>query len=296
MTTSAATLSTTYVPSGRIAWHAPLKLVAYGGLGAVLLAAVYTVVIRYNPLIYFSCIATFIFGALLGIAAASAAEAGHSRSRAFNAFAGLAVGLFGLWVHWLMWTWLMYADGLETVKHLAPSGPSGWADYLSFTANNRHMTIGRLGRTGADETPTFMMWTWALEALAVIVVAVFSAGVTLNSKPFSEARQQWTRTDWEGELPVMSPDAAREVGREIDMHGVDWLAALRHDPQLNDEKTQSTMIKLTCVSAPDDPACAFISVSTVKPKGSKAPAAVTVIENRRVEAQAYARLVASLKA
>ena len=87
MTTPAAASSTRYyVPSGRIAWHAPIKLVAYGGLGAVVLAAIYSLVIRYNPLVYFSFLATLLFGACLGLAAASASEAGLSRSRPFNAF------------------------------------------------------------------------------------------------------------------------------------------------------------------------------------------------------------------
>lgn len=298
MTTTAIPSSTRYyAPSGRIAWHAPVKLAIYGGLGAAVLAAIYSLVIRYNPLIYFSFIATLLFGACLGLAAASACEAGLSRSRPFNAFAGLALAVFGLWVHWLLWTWLSYDDGFESARRLAASGPAGWLDFFSFTADHRQVSIGRLGSRGATETPGFMLWTWALEALAVIVVSVFSACVTLNAKPFSESRKQWARTDWEGELPSDFAGAvdAAQVERRIDEQGVGWLAGLAESGGAGDEKAP-VKLKLTCVSAPDDPSCAFISIATVTRRGEKGKTTTDLVESLHVEAGAYARLVARLAA
>jgi hypothetical protein len=286
-----------YVPSGRIAWHAPLKLAVYGGLGAAVLAAVYALVIRYNPLVYFSFIATLLFGACLGLAAASACEAGLSRSRPFNAFAGLALALFGLWVHWLLWTWLSYEDGFESARRLALSGPAGWLDFFSFTAEHRQVAIGRLGSRGAAETPGFMLWTWALEALAVSVVAVFSACVTLNAKPFSEPRRQWARTDWEGELPSDFAGAVdkAQVERRIAEQGVDWLAGLA-EAGAGGDASAPVMLKLSCVSAPDDPACAFLSLAAVTRRGEKRKTTTSLVESLHVEAGAYARLVARLPA
>jgi len=69
-----------YVRSGRVGVRALLYIVFAGGLGVVVLAALYAVVIRYNPFVYFSFLATLIFGTMIGIAGSMAAQAGHSRS------------------------------------------------------------------------------------------------------------------------------------------------------------------------------------------------------------------------
>lgn len=61
-----------YAPSGRV------------GVGAPAYVAIYAAVICYNPFIYFSSIATLLFGVLIGFIAVQAAQAGKSRSLPFN--------------------------------------------------------------------------------------------------------------------------------------------------------------------------------------------------------------------
>lgn len=80
----AATTPLHYTPSGRVGWHAPLKVAVYGGVTSALLALVYAALIRYNPFVYVSFIATAVFGCALGVTATHSAEAGLSRSRTFN--------------------------------------------------------------------------------------------------------------------------------------------------------------------------------------------------------------------
>lgn len=295
MSTSVAALPAHYQPSGRIAWYAPIKVLVFGGPGAVALAAVYTLVIRYNPLIYFSCLATIGFGVLLGAVAAGACETGLSRSRAFNAGAGFVVGLMALWCHWLMWTWLMFDDGGTSVRHLAASGPAGWADFLSYTADHRHLSVGKLGSAGAEESPGFMMFTWGAEAVAVLLLSTVVPA--FGMKPFSEKAMQWTRTDWTGEFHIApdTPLEAPQVEQRIAREGLDWLAALHaHGPILND-KAPGLRLKVTCESAPDDAACAWVSIDKVTQRGEKGKVNATLVKHRLAPAASYARLLAALR-
>lgn len=289
------TLPTHYLRSGRVAWHAPLKLLLIGGPGAALLAAVYTLIVRWNPLIWFTCIATVGFGVLLGLAATMACTAGQSRSRAFNAFAGLVVGAFGLWCHWIFWTWLMFSDGGESARHLAASGPHGWEAFLDYTAENRHLTIGRLAHNGAEVGPTFLAWTWGAEALAVLLLSTLSA--TLGESAFSEVTKQWAVDDWKGDLwpdPATSLDAAA-TERLFKEQGVAWLLPLAEAARQRDEKAPGVRLRLTCASVADDPTCRFVSVEQVTQRGPKDRTSVTLATMRRVDAAAYKRLLAALK-
>lgn len=298
MSTTATALPAAYRPSGRVGWQAPLKVAVYGGFGAAVLAAVYALVIRYNPFIYFSFLATLGFGALLGSMAGSAADAGFSRSRAFNAFAGLALGVFGLWLHWLVWTWLMFDDGAATARHLATSGPAGWLDFLADTADHRQVSIGRLGSSGAQESPGFMMTTWALEALAMLALSTLAA--TLAPRPFSEKAMKWATPDWEGDIPLAGADAdaaldATQLAQRLDREGLDWLDALRVQALRAGNPTPYVRLKLTCLGVAEDPACAYVTLRKVTPRGEKKTTTDDVVTNRHGEATAYARLVKALR-
>lgn len=293
MTAQTADSAKHYVPSGRVAWHAPLKVLIYGGAAAAVLSLIYTLIIRYNPLIYFSCLATFAFGGLLGLAAVKASEAGLSRSRAFNAGAGLTLAAFGLWLHWILWTWLMYANGADLARQLATSGPKGWHDFLVYTSEHRHLSVGRLlGSSSGEESPTFMRWTWGLEAFAVMLLATLAACV--SQRPFSERTMKWAAADWEGELalnPTSAPDS-RQIEQVLDRDGVAWLATLG---RVVDDKAPGVRLRLSCLSVAGDPACAFISLSRVTQRGEKGKVVSGLVSNRRVDAAAYQQLVARLK-
>ncbi len=295
MTTSNAAPIRHYLPSGRIAWHAPLMLALVGGVGAAVLAAVYTLLIRYNPLIYISVFATIGFGALLGGVAQRACKAGQSRSRAFNAFAGFAVGLLGLWLHWLMWTWLRVPDDGATARHLAASGPGRWLDFLSFTAEHRHLSVGKFGSDGAEESPTFMLWTWGFEAFTVLLLSTLCASV--SQTPFSERTMKWAVTDWKGEFAIdaTTPLDRDQLERRFQQEGVTWLAAMNANGRIVNDKSPGVRLLLECRSAPGDPACAFVSVTKVTQRGEKGKVTSPLTTNRLVDAASYQRLVRSLK-
>ncbi len=189
---------TQYTPSGRFEGRAVVNTLVFGGLGAVILGALYGLVSRYNPFVYVSFIATLAFGFLLGLVATRAAQSGASRSTPFDAGAGLVVGFFGLWASWVVWAWLMSDASVAT--DLATSGPAGWKAFFTETSEVYRINLSRRGGRGAEFSSTAMLVTWAVEALAVLVVSTFTAYATSDSRVFNEATHQWAETTLEGEL------------------------------------------------------------------------------------------------
>ncbi len=297
-----------YTPSGRIAWHAPVKLVVYGSLSAMVLAALYAVVVCYNPVVYFSFLATLGFGAGLAVAASSVTEAGHSRSRGFNVFAGLFVGLVGWWAHWLVWTYLVYEDGMKSVANLAFSGPSGWAAFLEFTAQNLHVSIGRLGRSHAEASSGFMLWVWGLEAVLIIGIPLWVNWSGVSQTPYAETLGQWAKTEWEGELDVPADVALDHaalkacIERDGPMHMLAWPLATAVTPEA--DAPAWTTVQLTCISVAHDLQSRWISLKalTHEPKvDSKGAVKVSkkttnVLSNLQLDAVVYGQLLAHLKA
>jgi hypothetical protein len=295
-----------YVASGRISWQSPWKVLVFGGLTATAFAALYTVVIRYNPLVYLSFLATVGFGAALGVTAATWAEAGQSRSQAFNAGAGLVLGSWALWVHWILWTWLSFDDGSASAKALSTSGPSGWLQFLAFTSQHVHYTFGRLGSHGAAVSEHVLLWVWGIEAFIIVGLSALAAFWSSGSRPFSESARQWAVTDWTGEFDLPCVEEARAVPapealrRMVDERGPEMCTSLPLAPA----GTTAFTLKLKCVSVPADPECCFYSLTQVHrtttrtaPGRTKVRTSETPVEiNRRLDASRYAHFVRQLAA
>lgn len=293
-----------YIPSGRIGWQAPFKVVVYGGIASAVLALIYAGLIRYNPFVYVSFIATAVFGAALGITTSLFADAGLSRSRAFNLLAGLTLGVWGLWVHWVAWAYLIYENGAEAAKALAASGPEGWLDFLEFTSQNIHHSFGRLGRSSAPASAGFMSWMWGIEAFVIVGLSTLSAAMTSGSKPFSEKARQWAVTDWAGEFSLGQPDAPdvenpQSILKRLDQD--DGLEALAKLPLAPADPLWPTF-NMKFMSAPNDPTCSVFSLSLID-RTTKADAKghskvskreTQVVKNRYLEPARYARLIQQL--
>ena len=295
MSPATATPHASYRPSGRIAWHAPLVVLAIGIPSAIVLAAAYTAIAHYNPLVYFNCLASFAFGGFLGLMVGKACRIGISRSRAFNATSGFAVGAFALWLHWLLWTWLMFDDGGATLRHLATGGVGTWSDFFTWASEHRHLSLGRFSSSGhSDElSPGFLIWTWRAEAFAVLLL---STTVPLGAiRPYSEVVRQWARKDWSGEFPVhpSTPIDRAGVERQLSSEGTGWLATLSGDRDLAG-KVPDLRLRLTCESVRGDPSCAFISVVKVTRRQGKSDVTTNLLTNRRLEARAYEQLLKAL--
>jgi hypothetical protein len=293
-----------YAPSGRVAWQAPFKVFVYGGLAATILAVIYAAVVRYNPFVYLSFIATLAFGVGLGVAAATTAEAGLSRSRRFNLVAGLMLGLWGLWLHWVMWAYLTYDDGLDSAKALAMSGPAGWMNFLLFTSQHLHVTFGRLGRHGPPVSEGVLLWVWAIEALVIVGLSALGAAWASGNRPFSEVARQWANTDWAGEftLPMDeagTPASAEEITRRLTQaDGLEGLTSLPRAPAA----PLCPTLKLKLVGVPDDPLCRFFSLGVIerttktdaRGRAKTSSREVSVTSNQQLDSSRYAQLVQRL--
>jgi hypothetical protein len=293
MATLSATLPSSYRPSGRIAWYAPIAVLALGLPAALVLAAIYSLIVRYNPLVYFTCLATFAFGGLLGAVVAKACKLGVSRSRAFNMAAGLVIGAFGLWLHWLIWSTLMFDDKGEVARHLATGGPGDWSRFFAYVAENHHVSLGRFSSDRAELSPGFLTWTWRAEALAVLLL---SALVPLTAiGPYSEALRKWATKDWAGEFPVTpsTPMGRTEIEQRLAAEGVDWLAALSADRELAG-KVPGVRLQLTCESVRGDASCAFISLHKVTKRPGKSDTNSSLVSHRRLDGGTYERLLKAL--
>ncbi|HWW04675.1 hypothetical protein [Collimonas sp.] len=162
-----------YKASGRIAVAAPFRLLWLGALPTAVLAAIYTLVIRYNPFIYLSCIATVLFGVSVAFMASMVAEDGKSRSIYFDFFATSTLVLFALWVHWLTWITLTVDGGGDLARRLLLAGPVTWGDALQDMSRHHHLTLARrVSSQVAEATSENMLWLWGVEASLITLTAL----------------------------------------------------------------------------------------------------------------------------
>lgn len=295
-----STIARYYVPSGRVAPSAPLSVALLGGLGALLCASLYAVVIRYNPFVYFSVIATVVFGLAIGVVASSAAQHGKSRSTLFNVASALALAMFALWVHWLIWTALRLEDGSRQAMTLATSGPSGWAGYLSWLADNYHLSIGRRARHGAEMSATQMHWVWLVEAVLVIVAALLSGWASSTGRAFSEVTGKWASV----ELDVHTSDAGLSVAElkaaleRGDFALLDEVTVV--DPESENSPTEWKTLSVKLAAEPGDPQLRLISVDAVvnrrDDKGNLKQDSTTVVQNLLLPELVYDALLSRLRA
>ncbi|WP_133646514.1 hypothetical protein [Paraburkholderia flava] len=195
---------------GSIGVRAPLYVIVPGALITALFAALYAVVIRYNPLVYFSFIGTLLFGVLTGFVAVQTAEAGQSRSRLFNLFAALVLALFGLWCSWLIWIMLAVDHGGTVAGKLALEGPSGWLDFIWRLAENDHVSVSRRpGSHAAEASTQTMLWIWSGEAFLIVAMSLAMAWVSSGMSAEAERARKAAGTSlW---VDVATVDATPEA-------------------------------------------------------------------------------------
>jgi hypothetical protein len=94
-----------YKPSGGAPFLGLMITMIVGTIGGAILSIIYSLINYYNPFIYFTVIATGIFGAGCGGVAVFGLSLGKVRGRMTNAFAGLMIGFISLY---LAWVWYLY--------------------------------------------------------------------------------------------------------------------------------------------------------------------------------------------
>jgi hypothetical protein len=261
-----------YESSGKVSWRAPFSVIMKALPLSALFAAVYAVVVHYNPIIYFTVVATLVFGVCVGMAAQASAEKGNSRNRRFDVAAALFAAIFALWFHWLVWTAIKMPQGAALAGRMATSGARAWLAFLDDLSIHRELSITRGGAHGAL-SPTTMIVLWIVEGVLVVLAAIGAAFVCHGKQAFSERTQKWSKTDANGELRLKNGDFA-EVLPAISKVGLSWLQGL-----LLDKEPQSTpvdgynLLKVTCVSEPSDPDFRFVTITgaTRKPRPKGRP-------------------------
>ncbi|NTX26656.1 hypothetical protein HT746_05795 [Burkholderia pyrrocinia] len=288
-----------YVFSGRVGSEAPLRVFLFGGFGAALLAAIYAVVIRYNPFVYVSFIATVFFGMAVGTLAVMTAESGRSRSRSFNLLAALALASFALWLHWLIWVMLELDSGVTIAGQLATSGLQGWRNFLGWLVEHYHLSVSRwLGAQKAEASTNEMSLIWALEAIAIVGLALVAARLSSGSRPFSELTQKWAETTLKTERadPRIASDALRAALERGDFSALKQLARVDEADHRSESEWKSLEIEL--LAEPDDPEMRVLSVVEMNnrwsSKGKRKSTSKVMVERLLISPTEYDALFAVL--
>ncbi|MFL9876391.1 hypothetical protein [Paraburkholderia megapolitana] len=139
------------------------------------------------------------------------AQAGKSRSLPFNLSAALILAAFGLWQYWLIWIMLQLDHGIALAWQLVLAGPSKWADFINWLAQNYHVAISaHPGSHGAEASTQNMLWIWFGEAVIIFAVALLVAWVG-SRRIYSERAGKWAETTLK--VDVAAVDATSDALR-----------------------------------------------------------------------------------
>jgi hypothetical protein len=154
----------------------------YAVVAVTILAAIYAVFIRYNPLVFLSVAAVLVFGVSIGVSAALGAPTDTSWAMPFRLLVALLLAGYGLWTHWLIWIALALDHGGALAAKMASAGPTGWVDFLGGLARDYRIGIGRLGGYRAPVSPQQMLGVWFGEAALVVVTALLGAWASTHDR------------------------------------------------------------------------------------------------------------------
>ncbi len=281
--------------SGKVPWTAPLKVLTHSVPRIAVMAVVYAAVVRYNPLVYFSVVATLIFGVYAGLVSQEAAQKGNSRLRSFDGAAGVFIGLLAAWSQWLAWTALSLPDGLATAGHLASQGPQGWLEFFRELASHQIVSITK-GGSRAAVSPAQLETLWALETILIVFVAGASASMAHGRQAFSERTQKWSTTEAKGFL-LFDTGHAADIKAIMESEGPSWLSCLPLESEVPAPPgAQWKTLEIECICEPSDPEFRFINIAEAtrirrakdRIKTAKSSPLVSLL---RVEPSVYAELV-----
>jgi len=208
-----------YKHSGAFDFLSPVYMVGLGGAGAVVLGALYGVIIWYMPIIYVNIVLTLGLGLAVGWLAGKGGQFGKVRNREMLIVFGGLVGLladYAGWVTWVLaiteWKFLVInpVDMLGAMKEIAKEG--AWS-------------------IGGDLTPTGIVLyaIWAGEAVIITGMSGFIAWRSLRHTPFCEICRRWVKD--KKELPAReSVVAGRTIRAALEAGDLGPLQALKPVP------------------------------------------------------------------
>ncbi len=159
-------------------------MVAGGVVAGLVVGAIYAYLSLYNPFVYFTVIATMVFGAAVGGVVGMGASMGSVRAPYLVALIGFAMGLVATYLSWVFYV------------HAVIKGDSVWEfnpvelwDYMAAIAERGVWKM-------RSHTPkgTELHILWVAEAATVSGIAGWLAHSMVGNEPYCEACGQWTST------------------------------------------------------------------------------------------------------
>jgi len=172
-----------YRPSGGVPLMGTLLTMVLGCLGGAVLSVIYALVNHYNPFIYFTIIATVMFGAGCGACTVFGLTIGKVRNRGTNALAGLFVGFVSLYLSWVWYLYLVSSEAIGQGVFFFDS--MAMLGFMQTLAEN-----GVWEMFGVVPTGIALYIIWFLEALIVLIPSAFIAWTA--DSPFCESCNKWT--------------------------------------------------------------------------------------------------------
>jgi hypothetical protein len=280
-----------YQPSNRFSVGGVLLLLSVGGVAAALLAFTYVYAVWYIPFIYVNFLLTLGFGFLLGVVLTQLVRTGKLRNPVLATILAAGVGLVACYVQWALYLTLMFnMTSVESFGRRASVAHTSFsADVMVgillnpgsiLEAMSELAASGSWSLMGVTPSGIFLYLIWLVEA-AVIVGAPVLLVRNQATEPFSETANEWAE---EEELPVLVAHISDPAATRASLEADDF-SALR--PLAEDPERMFARLKLHC--APNDTACAFLSLENVTvsidDKAKESETTTNVVEYLRVSAQ-----------
>jgi hypothetical protein len=178
-----------YKPSGKFNPISFLYLALAIGIGAPLLALIYTYAILYIPIVYlnFLCLAGIAFG--LGFVANFVIGFGKVRNKILAIVFGLIIGLAGIYASWIVWVgYHVNSSAFVELSYLdLLKNPNA---FWSMVWEINEIGTWGIGRSGGSVSGMFLTVVWVIEALAMISFPMFFA-YTKACEPYLENDDNW---------------------------------------------------------------------------------------------------------
>jgi uncharacterized tellurite resistance protein B-like protein len=169
-----------YTPSGTITLYSISMGVLFGIVTAAGAGWLYQLLVGWNSLIYLNFLATFIYGAVIGLAVGLGLQFGKCR----NVILGVVLAFFMAVIGDMLAFRFVY-PGMEAIRTQVTNG---WV-------------ISRFGfPVGIPLNGPAVYLVWAAEFILICITAMAAATIG-PAEPFCERCQQWTKKQHLGKIP-----------------------------------------------------------------------------------------------
>lgn len=214
----------TYRPSGRFKIGI-LMLVPAAMLVMVVAGFVYFLALKWIPFIYISFLVTLGLGGIAGFIGGTAVKLGHCRNTALAVLVGVLLGATGLLAKFVFQhrdysatiaEAIVQEQGLnlDDAQQLTANGFT-FAEFIKLRADEG-WEIGRGGRDGMPIKGLFVYLVWAIEAGAILYLAV-PAPRDAARTPYHETLAVWASEEEDlATMPVL-PEVANRVKQTTEL-------------------------------------------------------------------------------